>query len=189
MKNTYPKWSFLFSALLLISSTMTGCQSKSIEYKQQMLGFSDNGTSDSKRISNEIYFVTKVSDGDTFWCKNDREQRIKIRLIGIDAPEPRNYFRLKEQVFGKEASQYAKNLLLHEKIRLEFDVDSLDQFGRTLAYAYLLDHTFVNEKMIKDGYAVLMTIAPNVKYEQRFFEGQKYARENKLGLWAKPITE
>lgn len=189
MKSTYRKWNFLFSSLLLISSTMTGCQSKSKDYKQKMLGFSDNATTESKRVSKDIYFVTKVSDGDTFWCKNDREQRIKIRLIGIDAPEPRNYFRMKEQVFGKEASQYAKNLLLHEKIRLEFDVDSLDQFGRTLAYAYLLDNTFVNEKIIKDGYAVLMTIAPNVKYEQRLFEGQKYARENKLGLWEKPITK
>ncbi|MCW2260129.1 MULTISPECIES: thermonuclease family protein [Sphingobacterium] len=188
MKNTYRKWSLLFSSLLLISSPITGCHSKSKDHKQKMLGFSDNGITDSK-IASDIYLVTKVSDGDTFWCKNDREQRIKIRLIGIDAPEPRNYFRMKEQAFGKEASQYAKNLLLNEKVRLEFDVDSLDQFGRTLAYAYLLDNTFVNEKIIKDGYAVLMTIAPNVKYEKRFFEGQKYARENKLGLWAKPITE
>ncbi|MDF2517923.1 MAG: nuclease [Sphingobacterium sp.] len=177
------------SSLLLISLSLVCCQSKSEDYKQKMLGFSSSGITDNKSLPNGIYRVTKVSDGDTFWCKDDREQRIKIRLIGIDAPEPRNYFRKKEQVFGKEASKYATDLLLHKTIKLEFDVDSLDQYGRTLAYAYLIDGTFINEKIVKDGYAILMTIAPNVKYEQRFQEAQQYAREKGLGLWSKNITE
>ena len=189
MKSTYRKWSFVFSSFLLISSPLVGCHSKSEDYKQKMLGFSSSGITDNKSLPDDIYRITKVSDGDTFWCKNDREQRIKIRLIGIDAPEPRNYFRKKEQAFGKEASRYATDLLLHKTIKLEFDVDSLDQYGRTLAYAYLIDGTFINEKIVKDGYAILMTIAPNVKYEQRFQEAQHYAREKGLGLWSKNLSE
>lgn len=183
------KWGFVVSALLLISSSLVCCQSKSEDYKQKMLGLSSNKITDNKSFSNDVYRVTKVSDGDTFWCKDFREHRIKIRLIGIDAPEPRNYFRKKEQAFGKEASKYVTDLLLHKTIKLEFDVDSLDQYGRTLAYVYLNDGTLVNERIIKDGYAVLMTIAPNVKYEQRFQEAQHYARKKSLGLWSKNITE
>ncbi|MNN62075.1 Thermonuclease precursor [compost metagenome] len=104
-------------------------------------------------------------------------------MIGIDAPEPRNYFHKKEQPYGKEASKYVEKLLMNQTVRLEFDVNPLDQYGRTLAYAYLTDGTFVNEKIMKDGYAVLMTIPPNVKYEQRLVEAQKYARNHLLGLW------
>lgn len=170
------------SGALFTYFVFIGCQSS--QEHRQFAAFTEETSKRNKNTSSGMYEVTKVSDGDTFWCTDIQGNRIKIRLIGIDAPEPRNYFKKKEQPFGKEASKYAKNLLLHKKVRLEFDVDSLDQFGRTLAYAYLLDNTFVNEKIIKDGYAVLMTIAPNIKYEHRFIQAQKYARNNELGLWS-----
>ena len=127
--------------------------------------------------------VFKVVDGDTFWIKNRAGKNVKIRLIGIDAPEDRNAFHKKKHPFGITSKRYLDSLFLHKEIRLEYDVDSLDRYGRTLAYAYLND-TFINAELIKNGYALLMTVSPNVRYQSQFVEGQSYARSNRLGLWS-----
>ncbi|WP_037500412.1 thermonuclease family protein [Sphingobacterium deserti] len=149
------------------------------------MAFSNNKIVNEKVTSAESYKIVKVSDGDTFWCEDTAGERIKVRLIGIDAPEPRNYFKKKKQPFGKEASAYATKLLLNKSVKLEMDLNPLDQYGRTLAYAYLSDGTFINEKIVKDGYAVLMTIQPNVKHVERLVAAQRYAKERQLGLWNK----
>ncbi len=133
---------------------------------------------------NTYYQVTKVVDGDTFWIDNLQPEGLKIRFIGIDAPESRNAFKKKKQFYGKESKEFLTALLKDQKVRLEFDVDSLDPFNRTLAYVYLENGEMVNELIVKSGNGILMTVTPNVKYEELFVKAQKYARENKLGLWA-----
>jgi micrococcal nuclease len=59
----------------------------------------------------------------------------------------------------------------------------LDQYGRTLSYVYLEDGIFVNAELIKNGYAVLMTVPPNVAFADEFATLQWEARKNKAGLW------
>lgn len=127
--------------------------------------------------------VTKVVDGDTFWADDGSEKGVKIRLIGVDAPESRNVFKKKKGYYGQEAKAYVSNLFKGQSVRLEYDVDSLDQYGRTLAYVYLLDGTFVNADLVKNGYAMVMTVPPNVKYADDFVKYQRDARENNRGLW------
>jgi micrococcal nuclease len=127
--------------------------------------------------------VTKVVDGDTFWADDGSEKGVKIRLIGVDAPESRNVFKKKKGYYGQEAKAYVTNLFEGQSVRLEYDVDSLDQYGRTLAYVYLLDGTFVNADLVKNGYAMVMTVPPNVKYADDFVKYQRDARENNRGLW------
>ncbi|MEN5085214.1 thermonuclease family protein [Sphingobacterium faecium] len=145
--------------------------------------FRSTGFLDKSNLSHTDYVnVYKVIDGDTFWVKNKKGKNLKIRLIGIDAPEDRSAFKKKKHPFGKVSKGYLDSLIHDQEIRLEYDIDSLDRFGRTLAYAYL-DDTFINEALIKYGYAVLMTIPPNVRYVSQFIEGQNYARSNQLGLW------
>lgn len=136
-------------------------------------------------LSNEqsFYTITKVVDGDTFWVDNGSEKGLKIRLIGIDAPESRKTFKKEVGYYGMEAKAYAKKMLANKKVKLEMDVDSLDRFGRTLAYAYLEDGTFVNAHLIENGYAMIMTIPPNVKYAELLLKLQQEARENNRGLW------
>lgn len=129
--------------------------------------------------------VTKVIDGDTFWVVDVTGKQVKIRLIGIDAPEPRNVFKRREQYFGKESSQYMKNLIGGKKVRLEYDAGRLDRYGRTLAYAYLVDGTFINARMVQEGYAVVMTVPPNVKFADYFLKLQRKARKQHRGLWKK----
>lgn len=127
--------------------------------------------------------VTKVIDGDTFWADDGSEKGIKIRLIGVDAPESRNVFKKVVGYFGKESKQYMTSLIGGKKVRLEYDVDPLDQYGRILAYVYLQDGTFVNAEIVKQGYAMVMTVPPNVKYAEKFVKLERRARRRNMGLW------
>lgn len=127
--------------------------------------------------------VTKVVDGDTFWIADGSTKGEKIRLIGVDAPESRKTGRKEVGYFGKEAKEYVTNLLSGKKVKLAFDVGHYDQYQRTLAYVYLEDGTFLNAELIKQGYAMVMTVPPNVKFADEFVKLQQEARENNKGLW------
>ncbi|RME11542.1 MAG: thermonuclease, partial [Aquificota bacterium] len=70
-----------------------------------------------------------------------------------------------------------------ETVYLEFDVQKTDRYGRLLAYVWLSDGRMLNEVLVKEGYAMVYTIPPNVKYQERFLQAQRYARENRKGLW------
>jgi micrococcal nuclease len=127
--------------------------------------------------------VTKVVDGDTFWADDGTSKGLKIRLIGVDAPESRRSFKKKVGYFGKEAKTYLTNLLSGKSVRLEYDLNPTDHFGRTLAYVYLEDGTFVNAELVKNGFAMTLTVPPNVKFADEFVKLQEEARENSRGLW------
>lgn len=137
----------------------------------------------SSNAKARYYAVTKVVDGDTFWVNDGTEKGKKVRLIGVDAPESRNTGKKKIGYFGKQSKVYLGKLLTGKKVRLEFDVDTADRYGRALAYAYLEDGTFVNAWLIRQGYAQVMTVPPNVKFADLFVELQKEARKNHKGLW------
>lgn len=130
--------------------------------------------------------VSKFIDGDTFWITNSKGQQEKIRLIGIDAPETRRTGKKEIGYFGKESAAFIIRLLDGEKIRLEYDVSKYDRYKRTLAYVYLKDGTFLNAHLVENGYAMVMTVPPNVKYADLFVELQRNAREKKKGLWSVP---
>ena len=66
---------------------------------------------------------------------------------------------------------------------IELDVQARNQYGRLLAYAYLSNGKMLNEEIVKAGYANVMTIPPNVKYQETFLRAYREARENKRGLW------
>jgi len=137
-------------------------------------------------IAEGYFTVTKVVDGDTFYIDDGTSAGEKIRLIGIDAPETRNTGRKKIGYFGKEAKEYLQQLIDGAQVRLEFDVERYDQYRRTLAYVYLEDGTFLNAELVKQGYAMVMTVPPNVKYAELFVSFQVEAREKNVGLWHSP---
>ncbi len=82
-----------------------------------------------------------------------------------------------------EASEANSKLVDGKTVHLEFDVQQLDKYGRTLAYVYLEDGTFVNAWLVENGYAAVMTIPPNVKHQEMFLKLQREAREAGRGLW------
>jgi micrococcal nuclease len=122
-------------------------------------------------------------DGDTFWVDNGTAKGLKIRLIGIDAPEARRTFNKEIGYYGPEAKAYLTKLLTNKKVRLVSDVDPLDRYGRTLSYVYLENGTFVNADLLRNGYAVLMTVPPNVAFADHFARLQREARDKRKGMF------
>jgi hypothetical protein len=60
---------------------------------------------------------------------------------------------------------------------------TLSDLAGMLAYVYLPKGTILNEEIVKAGYANIMTVPPNVMYQERFLKAYREARENGRGLW------
>lgn len=116
--------------------------------------------------------VAKIIDGDTVELANGR----RLRYIGINTPE-------RDQPYYNEALEVNRRLVEGKTVRLEFDADTFDQYGRSLAYVWV-GQTMVNLEMVRLGYANTFTVPPNVRYEDRFREAEREAREAGRGLWA-----
>ena len=144
-----------------------------------------NSTATEQESKRQVGFfaVMKISDGDTFWIYKENGEGEKIRLIGVDAPESRKAFKKEVGFYGKESKEFLTNLLNGRKVKLDYDINRTDQYGRTLAYVYLEDGTFLNAELVRQGYARVMTIPPNVKYADLFVKLEREARENNRGLW------
>lgn len=128
--------------------------------------------------------LSEIVDGDTVYAIDSLGNRVKFRLIGIDAPESRHPFK-PVQPFSKEATAYLQELLASsEHIFIEFDIDKFDRYGRMLAYIYTETKQFVNAKMVEEGFAQIMTYAPNVKYVETFYDLQKSAQLSRKGMWS-----
>ena len=140
-------------------------------------------TPQEKKDHHEYYRVKKVVDGDTFWIDDGSVKGVKIRLIGVDAPESRNTGTKEAAYFGSQSSAYLTNLIDGKKVRLEYDIGHYDRYGRTLAYVYLEDGTFINADLVKNGYATVMTVPPNVRYADTFLKLERKARNQRRGMW------
>ncbi|MDP2941389.1 MAG: thermonuclease family protein, partial [Candidatus Omnitrophota bacterium] len=152
----------------------------------------EGGKRETVPLFRKIVLVIIVGiDADTIVLEDGRH----VRFIGVDAPETRGSPKLYHDVersgrdkdtiiaLGKRSTEFAKRLLEGKKVRLEFDIQQKDRFERPLAYVYLEDGTFVNAELIRQGYAQVMTVPPNVKHAQEFLRLQREARKNNRGLW------
>lgn len=75
-------------------------------------------------------------------------------------------------------------------MKIELDVQHRDKYGRILAYLWDKNGNMINYMMIRNGYAMVYTIPPNVKYVELFVEAQRLARQEKKGIWSKDgLTE
>lgn len=133
------------------------------------------------------YPVLKVVDGDT--VKIDYEgKETTVRLIGVDTPETVHPNKPVE-AFGKEASNFTKNLLLGESVYLRFDGNKTDKYGRLLAYLYRApDGLFVNLEIVRQGYGHAYTQFP-FKHMELFRTYERRAREAGKGLWGETAVE
>ena len=126
--------------------------------------------------------VVRVVDGDTVVVSLQGQQET-VRLIGVDTPETVHPTAGVEP-FGPDASAFTKSLLPPgPEVRLEFDVQERDRYGRLLAYVYLPDGRMVNAEILRAGMGQPLTVPPNVKYVDLFVRLQREAREAGRGLW------
>jgi micrococcal nuclease len=125
--------------------------------------------------------VVRVIDGDTIVVSGNRH----VRLIGVDTPETVDPNR-PVGCFGKEASAFLKTLLSPgAAVRLVGDVEQEDRYGRLLAYVYRRsDGLFVNAELVRQGFAHVLTIAPNVAHADEFVALARDARNASAGLWS-----
>jgi micrococcal nuclease len=136
--------------------------------------------------------VVRVVDGDTVVVRLAGRDTT-VRLIGIDTPETKDP-REAVQCFGREASARAGALLpVGAQVRLAYDVERNDRYGRTLAYVYAVgdppgDHppgrgVFVNAALVRDGFASAYTYPPNVAHSDELVALQREASDAGRGLW------
>ncbi len=122
--------------------------------------------------------VKRVNDGDTVQLADGRF----VRYIGVNTPEI-NHERNTAEPFGFEARARNNELVGTQRIRLEFDIERFDDYGRTLAYVFLPDGSMVNEKLLQAGMAHCLYKMPNIKYEARLLKAQREAMQDRRGLW------
>lgn len=122
--------------------------------------------------------VIRVIDGDTIEIEGGQ----KVRYIGIDTPETVDP-RKPVQCFGIEASNKNKELVEGKTVGLEKDVSETDKYDRFLRYIYV-GNIFVNDFLVRQGYAHSSTYPPDVKYQDQLTQAEQEARENSRGLWS-----
>ncbi|MBW1741332.1 MAG: thermonuclease family protein [Deltaproteobacteria bacterium] len=129
-------------------------------------------------LAASFHLVRWVDDGDTIVLA----EGTRVRYIGINAPEVAHEDRPAER-FGPEAKDFNRELVYKKKIRLEFDRERYDQYGRVLAYVFLQDGTFVNAELVKGGYAYYVFRRPNTKYDPLLLRLQREAMAKRAGMW------
>jgi micrococcal nuclease len=122
--------------------------------------------------------VKRVTDGDTVKLADGRF----VRYIGVNAPEISHEHNSAEP-FGIDARARNIELIGSRRIRLEFDIERFDDYGRTLAYVFLPDGSMVNEKLLQSGVAHCLYKMPNVKHEARLLKAQRAAMQDRRGMW------
>ena len=121
--------------------------------------------------------VVKIADGDTLTLLTGSNEKIKVRLAGIDTPE-------RKQPFGSEAKQALSELVFQKKALIE--VETKDRYGRTVGIVFV-DGQNINYELVKQGMAWVYRKYTN---DEILYELEAQAKTKKTGLWAdaKPIA-
>jgi len=126
--------------------------------------------------------ITRVVDGDTVHVSLAGRDET-VRYIGVDTPETKKPGTSVE-CFGKAASSANERLVSGERVRLDFDAERRDRYGRLLAYVFRRrDGLFVNAALVRGGFATTLSIPPNVAQAGRFRALERRARALGRGLW------
>ncbi|MDL2275353.1 thermonuclease family protein [Desulfosarcina sp. OttesenSCG-928-G10] len=122
--------------------------------------------------------VKWVADGDTIILKDGRH----VRYIGIDAPEI-DHQKPRKTPMGTRARSVNQQLVGPFSLKLVYDKETKDHYGRTLAYVYRNDGLFVNLEMVKTGNAWCLYLSPNLSHTEAFLDAQREAMNQGLGIW------
>ena len=125
--------------------------------------------------------VVRVVDGDTVEVSIDGNEE-DVRYIGIDTPETVKPGE-PVQCYGPQASEANHELVDGRTVRLDFDRELRDVYGRLLAYVYVGDG-FINEQLLAGGYARTLEIEPNTSMADELAAVERRAGEDGEGLWS-----
>ena len=138
-------------------------------------------------IPEGVYKVVRVIDGDTLVIDDGTGTELRVRLIGVDAPEIRPL-----QPYGQEAKDFVEQMidLAGGYVRLQFDGDGTDRSGRVRAHIHLTidgSEIWLNNLLVSEGLAVSML---GFRYsdgaKKILVQSEMEARREKRGMWALP---
>lgn len=122
--------------------------------------------------------VTRVLTGDTIEVAHN-DERFLVRYLMVDAPE------LNEPL-GLAAQQRNAQLVGEQIVFIEPDAVDVDENGVRLRYVFLPGDPFVNEILLREGYATFANHPGNTRREFDLRQAQVQAMVNGVGRWATP---
>lgn len=144
------------------------------------------------RVAARLVVVESVLDGDTIVVRESgpvgvrgsvpEGRRSTVRLLGVDTPETHHPDK-PVQCFGPEASAYTERQLLGRTVRLEYDVERRDRYGRELAHV-IIDGTRFGDTLLRLGFARLLVIPPNGIHARTMLAEELDAKRHGRGLWS-----
>lgn len=190
----------ILSVTLILS--LSGCVDAFIEgfdegYKAAMSNSNTDSASQAATFDEDAPVTDKVTvesvvDGDTIWVRDEDNNRLKIRVIGVDAPEtPKS--NNDGEPFAEEAQAFAEQCLGGQVIYLERDVSDTDQYGRTLRYVWLeqpadndastFEELNFSALLVRGGYASVVVYGDDDKYYDALKSLEVQAKSDQLGMW------
>lgn len=157
----------LLLLILMLSFWLQGCQSKTMPQGMQVKV--------ARVLSGQTLEVEDIADA-TKMTSSLPHPSLKVRLVGIDAPD------LQQQPWGGEAKQRLEAMIIGKTVLLEFDTQQKDAFGRHLAYVWH-NGVLLNEQLVKEGYVLWKARSPNYKYDQRLENAGAWAKLMGQGIW------
>lgn len=138
------------------------------------------GAAPPSDLAEGSFQVDHVVDGDTLVLVDGA----KVRLIGVDTPEMNFGEDMEPEPYARQATDFTRATIGEHPVRLEFDRERHDKFGRFLAYAYVGD-VLINEALLDAGLGRAMLGFPyRESMKTRFSRAQERARGAKRGIWS-----
>jgi len=124
--------------------------------------------------------VVDVLDGDTIVVAKSRYELLRVRIYGIDAPEPANpRANITAQPFSEAATGYTRDLLL-DRIVCLFLIGR-ESYNRVVAKVHL-DGSSVGNTLVREGLSWWdYRLMPE---DEELAQLQRTARKNGIGLWS-----
>ncbi|MDD8015508.1 MAG: thermonuclease family protein [Acidobacteriota bacterium] len=136
-------------------------------------------------VSGSEATVIAVYDGDTIKVRFADGRERKVRFIGVDSPEMDDS-REPVEFMAHMAKRFAYLHLFSRKIRLTYDWQAEDDYGRLLAYVWTKKLGLFNEYLIREGFAfAFLKYRFRPDYRERFKKAEREARSSCRGLWRK----
>ncbi len=126
--------------------------------------------------------VKFVYDGDTILLDNGE----KVRYLEVDAPEI-DHTGGKDEFMARAARDFNIKRTDRARVRLEYDREKRDRYGRLLAYVFLENGSMVNALLVRNGLAHVMFKDRNFKHKEDLLYCQRQAMKERLGIWSRPL--
>jgi micrococcal nuclease len=159
-----------YALAVLASALLAGC------------GGGGGGSADDALPHSLRAHVIRAVDGDTALVRVDGRVRY-VRYIGIDTPETVKP-GVPVQCGGPRASAFDHRLVDGRTVRLVFDRERTDVYGRLLAYVHV-GGRFVNAALVRGGYARTDPFPPNTAHAALFARLARRAGRAGRGLWGR----